>query len=106
MEDAEISHPVFDLSYYLSRVCLSGAPLLVYEKIIPLIKSLIKEFDSKNSKQINGLLSILTANLLIASAMNPWLWPSNSTFELKGQNLITINKWLKDIWKLIDILSE
>jgi hypothetical protein len=106
MEDAEISHPVFDLSYYLSRVCLSDAPLLVYEIVNPLIKNLIKEIDSKNSNQINCLLSILTANLLIASAMNPWHWPSNSTFELKDQNLITINKWLKDIWELIDILSE
>ena len=48
LEDARISHPIFDLSWLITRVCLLTNPQKTLAYVLPIIDSFFEDFEQQN----------------------------------------------------------
>lgn len=103
MEDATLGHFIFDISYLVGRLLMGRDPTKIGDIILPLVDDWITTMDPGNADSLIGINRALITKQLIISAMNPWLWPANSTFKReKDKSSLRRYRWLKAVWKVIE----
>ena len=107
MEDAVPGHFIFDISYLLGRLILGRDPVKIGDVILPIVDDWIVTMDPKNADSLIAMIRALTTKQLIISAMNPWLWPAESTFKRdKGKSSRQRYRWLKAVWQVIELQRQ
>ena len=106
MEDARVANMVFDLAWLSTRVVLAERPSAVFGRIDPLMIQSINSVDTTDPDSSIALYKNLFAMQLTVALLNPWLWPSFSSFQRTVWPWRKRGRWLKEGWSVVDRLSS
>lgn len=103
-EDSMVSHPIFDLANFVCRFSLINEAIKLDDHLLPCVKNLLQKYDQTNVEYTFSMFKNLLCIHFMISGINPWLWPSASSFEFSNLSYRAKYNLTRRIWNNVSIL--